>query len=359
MGALLAVLAAVTVAVLVVLRASPPAAPAPNPSGNPSGTATVQRRNLVQTDTESGTIGYENPRTVYNRLSGTITWLPRVGQVIKPGQTLFAIVGEPVTLMDGAAPAYRVLSASDSPGADVGQLNRNLVRLGFDPDGIVVDDEWQPATTVGVELLQESLGEAETGSLSLGQIVFLRGPRVITALDGTVGSAGGGAGSAGGGGSSQSTSASPEDRGVEFVGLEHATSRHDLTPPSRFKRPRCVGCLPRRSRRRDGPDLDDARFEHHRRHDDQLNNVGHHAVPGLDAAVSIAQVDTEQSGQRRRAVEADGAAKGRGGAAEGCDSRAESSQAITELGLAWREPRFIPEFGEVGRGRRGSRDSDP
>lgn len=32
----------------------------------------------------SPTAGYANPQTVYNRLSGTITWLPSVGQVIEP-----------------------------------------------------------------------------------------------------------------------------------------------------------------------------------------------------------------------------------------------------------------------------------
>ena len=61
----------------------------PARGGNAAGTtatgaATVQRRNLVATDTESGTLSYANAQTVYNRLSGTITWVPPVGQVIKP-----------------------------------------------------------------------------------------------------------------------------------------------------------------------------------------------------------------------------------------------------------------------------------
>ena len=50
-----------------------------------TGATTVQRRNLIETDTESGTLSYNSPQTVYNRLTGTITWLPKVGQVIKPG----------------------------------------------------------------------------------------------------------------------------------------------------------------------------------------------------------------------------------------------------------------------------------
>ena len=59
--------------------------------------------------------------------------------------------------MDGGTPAYRTLAPGITDGSDVRELNRNLARLGFDSDGIVVDDVWQPATTVGVELFQQSL----------------------------------------------------------------------------------------------------------------------------------------------------------------------------------------------------------
>ena len=85
--------------------------------------------------------------------------------MIKPGQALYEVDGAPVILMDGTTPAYRDLNSSDSAGQDILELNRNLVALGFNPDGIVVDDVWQAATTAGVELLQESLGETETGSI--------------------------------------------------------------------------------------------------------------------------------------------------------------------------------------------------
>ena len=56
-----------------------------------SGSTTVQRRDLVQTDTQAGTLSYARAQTVYNHLGGTITWLPSVGQVIKPGHTLFIV----------------------------------------------------------------------------------------------------------------------------------------------------------------------------------------------------------------------------------------------------------------------------
>ncbi len=186
----LALIAAVAVVVVIILSAGS-SAPA-NAGANPavSGAATVQRRNLVETDTEAGTLSYSNPQTVYNRLSGTITWLPNAGQVIRPGGTLFRVNGEPVILMNGTTPAYRDLSPSDTDGPDITELNRNLVALGFNPDGIVVDDVWQPATTAGVELFQESLGQTATGTLSLGQVVFLPGTQLISTVEGTLGSTG-------------------------------------------------------------------------------------------------------------------------------------------------------------------------
>ena len=160
--------------IAIVLGTRSPTASGDHGSHNTaSGATTVQRRDLVQTDTESGTLSYADPQTVYNGLSGTITWLPSVGQLIKPGQALYRVGGVPVILMNGSTPAYRDLNSSDSDGPDILELNRNLVALGFNPDGIVVDDVWQSATTAGVELFQESLGESETGDLKLGHIVFL------------------------------------------------------------------------------------------------------------------------------------------------------------------------------------------
>lgn len=152
-----------------------------------SGSATVQRRNLVATDTESGTLSYANPQTVYNRLSGTVTWLPAIGTVVHPGHTLFDVDNSPVTLMNGRLPAFRDLTSTDAAGPDIRELNANLVKLGYNPDGIVVDDTWQAATTAGVEALQKHLGETQNGTLKLGRIVFLPGPQLISSQSATVG----------------------------------------------------------------------------------------------------------------------------------------------------------------------------
>ncbi len=233
-GAALALLAVIAVIVVVVLGNS--SSPSPNAAANASqatGAATVERRNLTETDTEAGTLSYDDPQTVYNRLGGTITWLPQLGQKIKPGGMLYKVDGEPVTLMDGGTPAYRTLAPGITDGADVLELNRNLARLGFDPDGIVVDDVWQAATTVGVELFQESLGETPTGTLAFGQVVFLPGPQLVSTVDGTLGADGGG-GSGAGGSSGTSASVRLAPARPEYVSLTttSTTSSGTATAPA-------------------------------------------------------------------------------------------------------------------------------
>jgi Putative peptidoglycan binding domain len=214
----LALLIAAAVVVVLVVHSSPGTAAGSSGSSNSAGTtggsATVRRRTLVATDTESGTLSYAGAQTVYNRLGGTVTWLPPVGRTIKPGGVLYRVDGEPVLLMSGSSPAYRTLSAADVDGQDVLELNRNLKRLGFDATEITVNDIWQPATSLGVEELQESLGQAPTGSLTLGQVVFLPGPQLVSALDTTVGSTGAGGGSSP---TAQDSSTLPFAGSAEFV----------------------------------------------------------------------------------------------------------------------------------------------
>lgn len=138
-GAGVALLAVIAVTAAIVSQTG--SSPAKRDSGaneRASDATTVERRDLVQTDSESGTLSYAGPQTVYNRLSGTLTWLPRVGQAIKPGGALFKVDAKPVILMDGTTPAYRDLTSSDSAGQDIEELNRNLVALGFNPDAIVI-----------------------------------------------------------------------------------------------------------------------------------------------------------------------------------------------------------------------------
>ncbi|MEA2197280.1 MAG: hypothetical protein QOJ25_1331 [Solirubrobacteraceae bacterium] len=211
---------------IVVSAGDPAASKGQNSNAASSGSTTVQRRNLVETDTESGTLGYANAQTVFNRLSGTVTFLPKVGQVVSPGGTLYQVNGYPVILFNGSYPAYRNLSSSDSNGRDIEELNADLRAMGFDPyDAITVDNAWQDGTTAAVDRFQASIGQTETGKLTLGQIVFLPGSQLINAVDTTIGSTGGSA-AAGSGSPSSGASYSPPARTPERVSYDSPTPPH-------------------------------------------------------------------------------------------------------------------------------------
>lgn len=153
--------------------------------GLPGGqtTTTVQRRTLVEHATVDGTLSYEGEQEVYDRLSGTFTWLPAVGAVIERGGALFRIDDRPVVLMYGSVPAYRALKEGVSDGPDVEELNENLKALGYDPYGAIGTlDSFGEATAAAVRRWQEAQGLTQTGEVQLGAVVFAPGPRRVTTV---------------------------------------------------------------------------------------------------------------------------------------------------------------------------------
>jgi hypothetical protein len=151
-------------------------------------TATVERRDLVQHETVSGTLGYAGAATLYAPAMGTVTALREPGSVVRRGQALYWLDGKPVTLMYGDVPMWRRLDASSPDGPDIRQLERNLVALGHDPsDAIDIDEAWDSATTAAVKRWQDDRGLDETGAIEPGQIAFLAGPRRIGQSKTTVG----------------------------------------------------------------------------------------------------------------------------------------------------------------------------
>ena len=177
-------LVAVAVAI-VVLTQSGSSTHAGSATGVPPGqnTTTVTRRTLTESSTVDGTLGYGASLELYDRLSGTFTWLPALGAVIARGGTLFRVNNLPVALMYGAVPAYRTLKRGVSDGPDVTQLNENLIDLGFDPYGAITDvDEFSEATAAAVRRWQKVEGLGETGQVELGRVIFAPGARRTTAV---------------------------------------------------------------------------------------------------------------------------------------------------------------------------------
>jgi peptidoglycan hydrolase-like protein with peptidoglycan-binding domain len=136
-----------------------------------------------------------NPGTTY-------TSLPKVGDVIRQDQPAYSVSDEPVPLLYGSIAAYRAFYIGMSNGADVGELTRDLIALGYGA-GLTQSDHYSPATVAAVKRWQRGRGLPATGEILLGQVVFEPGPIRVTSVTPSVdASVGGGAGGGGGTGGS-------------------------------------------------------------------------------------------------------------------------------------------------------------
>jgi peptidoglycan hydrolase-like protein with peptidoglycan-binding domain len=122
--------------------------------------------------------------TIYGADS-TFTAVPSAGAIIRRGQRLYAIDGEPVLLLYGPVVASRVFVAGMSPGDDVAELNANLDALGYGHG--LTGDAFTTATAAAIRALQAAHGMSPTGELLLGSVVFERGRVRVTSLTPTVG----------------------------------------------------------------------------------------------------------------------------------------------------------------------------
>jgi hypothetical protein len=168
------VIAAAVAGGIVVSRGSGTGQPSAEASTT-TGVAQVTKGTLSARSLENGTLGYAGSYQVIGKATGTATKLPAVGQLVNQGKVLYRVDGEPVILLRGASvPVYRDLTRGDE-GSDVRQLNAALVTLGhatkdeIDPDSKYFG--WQ--TYYALKELQDAVGAEETGSLALGQAVFL------------------------------------------------------------------------------------------------------------------------------------------------------------------------------------------
>ncbi|MCT2582282.1 peptidoglycan-binding protein [Actinophytocola sp. S1-96] len=152
----------------------------------PPATAEVTKQTLVDQEVKDGTLGYGSELSLSPKPSGTTTWLPGVGTVVRRGDVLYRVDELPVVLMYGKVPAYRDLS-SGAEGSDVAQLEENLAALGY--TGFTVDDTFTDATATAVESWQEDNGLTETGTVELGRVAFATGEIRVSALNATIGDA--------------------------------------------------------------------------------------------------------------------------------------------------------------------------
>jgi multidrug efflux pump subunit AcrA (membrane-fusion protein) len=153
--------------------------PAGNSAAAPPATATVQQGAVSATTPVNGTLGYADSYTIRGQGSNggaTLTWLPAAGTIIRQGHVLYRTGnGTPIILMYGRVPDWRAMSEGTT-GADVTQLNHDLVGLGYASAADIEALGWDYYswdTNYAVELLEEHYGvSSPSGSLALGDIVF-------------------------------------------------------------------------------------------------------------------------------------------------------------------------------------------
>jgi hypothetical protein len=186
----------VTAAVLVGWRVDVFSTDAPPPAGALAAapaTRAVVREDLAAVTPVAATLGYAGSYTVSGQGGGTLTsGLPSAGQVIRQGHVLYRVDnGSPVVLLYGGVPDWRAMSEGTT-GADVSQLNHDLVALGDADSAEIVAAGWTYfswETAVGVQRLQEHLGVSyPAGSLALGRVVFEPHAIRVTQVTGRLGS---------------------------------------------------------------------------------------------------------------------------------------------------------------------------
>ena len=150
-------------------------APAPAATATATTTVAVERRDLVDRESVSGTLGYADRSTLTAGVSGTLTRLRRAGSTVGRGGWLYEVDGKRTGwLLYGRRPAWRDFTPYMDDGADVRQLEANLRALGYEPGD--VDGEWTWETTAAVKRFQKARGLTQDGTLARGELTIRRGP---------------------------------------------------------------------------------------------------------------------------------------------------------------------------------------
>ncbi|MBO2445771.1 peptidoglycan-binding protein [Actinomadura barringtoniae] len=151
----------------------------------PAATAPVERGDLSDSTSVSGTLGYGGARKIKAGAGGTLTWLRGTGSTVRQNGRLYELDGKPVRLMYGSRPMYRNLKTGDK-GPDVRQLEENLRDLGYG-SGLTVDETFSGATADAVRRWQRGHDAKATGTVGPGEIAFAPGPVRVSGRDASTG----------------------------------------------------------------------------------------------------------------------------------------------------------------------------
>ncbi|MEV0908239.1 peptidoglycan-binding protein [Streptomyces hokutonensis] len=148
-------------------------------------TAKVVRRDLSNSQTVAGQLGFGPVRDLKGTGTGTLTKLPSNGATTVRGKALYRVDDRPVPVFYGGTPFFRDLRKVGLVGNDVTVLRNNLVALGYDVgfEGTAQRSAGQPQGTTFTASLaaalkrwQQDVGLKPTGELKAGDAVVLSGP---------------------------------------------------------------------------------------------------------------------------------------------------------------------------------------
>ncbi len=148
-------------------------------------TVEVVRRDLVDTEEFSGTLGYGDPEQLHTNTAGIVTGrLPEEGDVLDAGDVLFEVNSYPVFLLRGERPMYRRFERDMEDGPDVEQLEQALADMRISGyEDMTIDEEFTRVTEDVVEEWQNRLGVEETGAIEMGFVVFIEEPIRISSVN--------------------------------------------------------------------------------------------------------------------------------------------------------------------------------
>ncbi|MEW2381580.1 peptidoglycan-binding protein [Micromonospora sp. NPDC047707] len=150
-----------------------------SPVGAPAvDTVKVTRSTITAATVVEGEIGYGQPSAITSKAAGTLTWLAAAGSTVRRGQPLLRADNNPIVLLYGELPFYRVL-ADGVEGPDVAQLEENLIALKY--TGFEADTSYSASTAAAVKRWQKDLGLPDTGTVAPTDVIVAPGPlRIAT-----------------------------------------------------------------------------------------------------------------------------------------------------------------------------------
>ncbi|MFE7312377.1 hypothetical protein ACFU7T_04570 [Streptomyces sp. NPDC057555] len=175
----------------------------PKEAGAPSAqTTTLARKDLSDSRTLTGTLGFGGQTTVKGTGKGLLTRLPKPDATVARGKPLYWVDDRPVMVFFGDTPVFRTLDTPGVSGRDVTVLAENLRALGYDTGpvagapppraagsghGAEPGAKLTPALLAALKRWQHDTGQEETGKLVPGQVVVVPGPYRVSGIKAQLG----------------------------------------------------------------------------------------------------------------------------------------------------------------------------